>query len=436
MSDKIKYDIEWFESAELGERYCRIRIPGRPELYVFPKDLTNTYALAAVKYGSCDSKFRVGGKNDFISVPDGVAHFLEHKMFTDEDGSDAFEKFSAIGADANAYTTYDRTVYLFNCTDNFESAYKTLLHMVTHPYFTADTVKKEEGIIEQEIAMYNDDPDDICYQNLMNAMYKIHPVKISVCGTARSISQITPATLYDCHRTFYNASNMVTVVCGRVDPVLAAEILGSEIPYSEPVSIERFLYSEPAGVTEHRVYTERQVSKPLFCIGIKDSDISPEPGERLRRHLILRVLCRMIFASSGDLYNELYNDGLLTSPFEYNHEYTENYSHVIISGASDKPDEVYLRVKEHINSMLKNGIDGVAFERCRRVILSDIIGRYDSTEDIANTIVGSAFAGQDIFNEGKIVSGLTVGDAGEVMAKFFGGDAYSLSVTAPIGSEI
>jgi predicted Zn-dependent peptidase len=425
----------WFNSAELGEKYCRINIPGRPDIYVFPKDMANTYAVAAVRYGSCDSKFRIGGS--LITVPDGIAHFLEHKMFTGEDGSDVFERFTSLGADANAYTTYDRTVYLFNCTDRFPEAYSTLLHMVTHPYFTDETVKKEQGIIAQEIGMYEDDPDDVCYQNLLNAMYKNHPVKINVCGTVGSIGRITPKMLYDCHRTFYNPSNMVTIVCGRVEPEAVIEMVCNEIPFSEPVRTERCRYDEPGEVAGERVYAEKQVSKPLFSIGVKDININEDKIQQLRKHLLLKIILRMIFASSGDLYNRLYCDGLLTSPFSYSHDFSDSFSHLIISGSSDRPDEVYKRVRDYIADMQKKGIDSAAFERCRRVVLSDIIARYDSTEDIANSLVSSAFAGVDIFLEGQIVSLLTPKDAESLFTdeKFFGGDRFALSVVAPIAAK-
>ncbi len=431
----MNYDIEWFESFELGERYCRIKIAGRPVTYVFPKDMTNTYALVALKYGSCDTVIRLG-EEDSLTIPDGTAHFLEHKMFTNEDGSDSFERFAALGAEANAYTSHDRTVYLFNCTDNFRDAYRELLHMVTHPYFTDQTVKKEQGIISQEIAMYDDDPDDVCYLNLLEVMYSTHPVKNKVCGSVESILSITPELLYSCHRAFYGAANMVSIVCGRVDPAEVAGIVAREIAAQEPMARPAvYTPSEPKGVHRELSYAERQVSKPIFCIGIKGADISPQPAGRRALHLTLRILCRMIFASSGDLYNAIYDDGLMPSPFLYNHDYSENYSHVIVSGSSERPEEVYSRVREYIEKLCKEGIDPADFERCRRVLLADIIARYDSTEDIANSLIGCAFWDLDIFEDGRVVSHLTVTEAERLLRKYFVGEAFALSVVSPISSD-
>ncbi len=430
----MNYDIEWFESSELGERYCRIRIPGRPLIYVFPKDMTNTYALVALKYGSCDTVVSLPG-GDPLTIPDGTAHFLEHKMFTDEDGSDSFERFAALGAEANAYTSHDRTVYLFNCTDNFRESYRELLHMVTHPYFTDQTVKKEQGIISQEIAMYDDDPDDVCYLNLLDVMYSTHPVKNKVCGSAESILDITPELLYSCHRAFYSAANMVSIVCGRVDPaevagIVAREIAAHELEARPTVSPP----SEPRGVRQEFSYAERQVSKPIFCIGIKGASVSPHPAERREVHLALKIICRMIFASSGDLYNGIYDDGLMPSPFSYSHDYSENYSHVIVSGSSERPEAVYSRVREYIEKLCREGIDPEAFERCRRVLLADIIARYDSTEDIANSLIGCAFWDLDIFEDGRIVSRMTAAEAERLLGKYFVGEAFALSVVSPISS--
>ncbi|MGI6167769.1 MAG: EF-P 5-aminopentanol modification-associated protein YfmH [Eubacteriales bacterium] len=428
-------EVRWFESPTLGERYCKITSPGRPVIYVFPKDLINTYALVAVKYGSIDRKFKPDGKADFIEVPDGVAHFLEHRMFTDEEGNDIFERFAALGADANAYTSYDRTVYYFNCTENFKEAFGVLLHMVAHPCFTDEQVTREQAIIAQEIRMYDDEPEDVCYQNLLAAMYHVHPVRVNICGTVTSIAEITPELLYDCHRTFYSAGNMVIIVCGRVDPGRVAEIVEANIPVSEAAGPLRFVYEEPAEVISRRITARRQVSKPVFAIGIKNTDISPDPVARLREHLLQRVLTRMIFAASGELYNSLYDKEIITAPFAYSYDSAPSgsYSHVIITGSAEDPDKVFERTVEYIAALCGRGIDKADFERCRRVVLSRMVGRFDSTERIANAMIASAFRGIDIFEEKKVLEGLTGEDAEMLLRKFYKEDRFVLSVVLPTG---
>lgn len=427
--------IEWFESPSLGERYCRIELPGRPTVYVFPKDMTNTYALVAVKFGSADNSFIQPGGDEFVTLPDGTAHFLEHKMFADECGKDAFETFAALGADSNAYTSHDRTVYLFNTSERFEEAYTALLHMVTHPCFTEENVEREQGIIAQEIKMYEDDPDDVCYRNMLKALYSKHPLRREVCGSVASISKITPGTLYGCHAAFYNPSNMVTIVCGRADPEIIADIVCREVEPHESVSVVRAAVDEPDEVALHRVTVRRQVAKPLFCIGIKDKKPSADPASSRRRRLLISLLNRLLFSTSGELYNRLYNDGLITSPLYYSVEMGDNYSFVILNGSSNDPDKVLERVLGHIEQLVSTGISPADFERCRRVRLSEIIGRYDSTEDIANSMIGCATRGLDIFEDSRVVESLRLTEAEELLRELYVPERFVLSVVLPLESK-
>lgn len=430
MSEERK--IEWLTSRELGERYCRIEMPGRPAVYVFPKDMTNTYALAAFKFGSADNRFIPRGGSGYINLPDGIAHFLEHKMFADECGRDAFESFAALGADANAYTSPDRTVYLFNTTGNFEKAYVELLKMVAHPCFTDDNVEKERGIIEQEIRMYEDDPEDVCYRNMLRALYSRHPLRREVCGSAASISRITPGLLYDCHAAFYNPANMVSVVCGAADPEAVADIVCREIPAGGGAPLVRPACDEPEAVASPRVSVRRQVSKPIFCVGIKDAVPPADPAAARRRRMLISLVNRLLFAASGELYNGLYNDGLITSPLSYSVDMGINYSFVTLTGASGDPGEVLSRIVEHISLLRERGISFADFERCRRVRLAEIIGRYDSTEDIANSMIGCAVAGLDIFDDGRLLAGLDPGEAGELLRELYIPERMALSEVLPL----
>ena len=218
-----------YKSALLREHYYEMRHRSGLSVYVFPKKLTSTYAILSTRYGAMDTGFRASdGK--FVTVPDGVAHFLEHKLFENPDGSDSFAKFSVWGADANAYTTANRTAYLFSCTEHFSEALEELLTFVTTPYFTPETVKKEQGIIAEEIRMYDDSPWDRCFQQLMEAMYAECGIRKNICGTERSIGEITDRLLYDCYRIFYQLSNMALVVCGDVTPEEVAAVCDRILP--------------------------------------------------------------------------------------------------------------------------------------------------------------------------------------------------------------
>ncbi len=423
--------IEWFSSARLGERYCRISMPECPTAYVFPKNMSNIYALCAVRYGSVDRSYKTSG-GDQIILPDGIAHFLEHKMFTQPDGKDAFDIFSEHGADANAYTTYDRTVYLFNCTDNFSQSFSTLLDLVTRPHFTEETVAKEQGIIEQEIGMYDDDPEAVCYENMLSAMYSEHPVKINVCGTAESIKQITPKMLYDCHSVFYNPDNMVVIVCGMVEPELVANLISKQASWGKPVSFERCAPREISLPCKKQVVAQMKVSIPLFALGFKETHFLPSAYERHRQDLVASILERMLFSTSSELYNELYDKGLLTSPLSVGRIAEGGYAFTEICGSSNRIDEIYDRIISHICKKKACGLSNDDFVRCKRKRLGDAISRFDSTEEIANSLIGYVFDGLDILNDPEMIDAITFEDVNKLFDEMYHEQNAAVSFMMPI----
>ena len=277
-----------FHSAHLRERYTRLEHPSGLAIYVFPKALTTTYALFSTKYGSVDSCF-VNERGETVTSPDGVAHFLEHKLFDNPDGSDSFGRFSQLGADANAYTTYNRTAYLFSCTEGFSESLEELLRFVTTPYFTDASVRKEQGIIAEEIRMYEDNPWDRGFQRLLERMYPLHPVSRNVCGSVESIGEITPQLLYDCYHAFYRLSNMVLVVCGDVTVEQVLEVADRVLP-SEPArpALTSLRPKDLEPPLRHTVEERMQVSKPLFCIGFKDGTPGDTPEAPVMRPPTLR----------------------------------------------------------------------------------------------------------------------------------------------------
>ena len=286
------------ESALLGEHYFEtVHASGLP-IYVFPKKMSTTYAMLAVRFGSVDNSTDADGK---ILLPDGVAHFLEHKLFANEDGSDSFERFAALGADANAYTAHTRTVYLFSCTERFEESLAELLTFVTHPFFTDESVKKEQGIIAEEIRMCRDDPYDRCYRNMLTGLYATHPVRVDICGSESSVYAITKEDLYAAYRTFYTPENMALVVCGDVmpDTVLSVADACLDGVRAGGVPVPRRRVAEPACV--HAPYTSvrGQVAKPIFAIGVKDTDFGENDDACTRRSAVMEILAEMLFGDTG-----------------------------------------------------------------------------------------------------------------------------------------
>ena len=421
---------EWFVSDRLRERYCRIALPGKPEVYVFPKQFSSTYALCAVKYGSIDQRYALPDGTEII-LPDGVAHFLEHKMFTQPDGQDAFDIFSSLGADANAYTSYDRTVYLFNCTSNFDSSFSTLLNMVTHPFFTTDGIEKEKAIIRQEIDMYDDDPDTVCYENMLSALYEKHPVRLNVCGTVKSIDSITDKLLYDCHRMFYNPENMIIVVCGPATPEQVVEIVNKEFEQRNRVDITRRTCPETLPPLRKSVTAKMRVSMPLFAMGFKELELDKDPHRRHRKDMVASILERMLFSSSSELYNELYDQKLITAPLSVGRMAEADYAFTELCGAADNAELVCQKIISHINKKRTYGLDIDSFERCQRLRLGDAISRFDSVEEIANGIVGYAFDRMDILKDPDIIESITFDDVCELFETMYHEKDMAISYVLP-----
>ncbi len=269
-------NIRKVESALLREFYYEIDHPSGLKILVYPKEkYTSTYAMFGTHYGSIDTDFRLSGETEFTSVPEGIAHFLEHKLFESED-LDAFERYAKTGASANAYTSFDKTCYLFSCTDNFTDSLEILLDFVTHPYFTEATVQKEQGIIGQEIQMCRDEAGWESLFLLLRAMYRNCPVRIDIAGTVESISHITADLLYKCYNTFYNLSNMVLCVAGNVTPEAVLEVADRILKPATPVNIERKFHEEPRAVKEEYAEETLAVASPIFSLGFKETIASPE----------------------------------------------------------------------------------------------------------------------------------------------------------------
>ncbi len=423
-----------FSSELLREKYWHIEHDSGLSIYVFPKKLTTTYALFATKYGSMDNAFFADGEE--VTVPDGIAHFLEHKLFENVDGSDSFSRFSALGADANAYTSYDRTAYLFSCTEHFEDSLAELLTFVTSPYFTEASVKKEQGIIAEEIRMYEDNPWERGQSMLLSALYHSHPVRKNICGSPASIKRITPELLYRCHSTFYRLSNMALVVCGDVSTEAVLAVADRILPAKgERAKPRRLLPAEPDTVATPRITCKMQVSKPLFSIGIKDPDIPADPKERLWRDAAMTLLSEILFSRAGEFYNRLFEEGMITPSFYSGYSSTESFAYHCISGESDAPLAVLDRVKEYLAKVRAEGIDQDVFERCRRVLYSDELRAYDSSEEIANRLLAFVFDDAEMFSYPTLLQGIAKEELENLLRDSFAKDHFAISIVYPLDGE-
>jgi len=362
------------------------------EIFVMRKDFASAYALFGTRYGSFDNVFTLEGER--VSVPHGIAHFLEHKMFETEDGQDTFELFSEIGADANAYTSTDRTVYLFSCTEDFYSAFEVLIKMVLTPVFTKENVNKEQGIIAQEIKMCEDRPSNTLHYNLMRAMYEKNPVRIPIAGTVESIARITPELLYKCYNAFYRMNNMAICVCGDVEAEKILSIVERYIPDEKSEAVVFEECEDTAAVFEPVIRAEAEIAKPLFSIGIKlcEADNENSPA--------LAVLCEALFGTSEDFYGEVFENELVSS-YNYYYEYSRPCSYFEVGGDSLSPDEVLSKVKALAASVAENGVSREAFERAKRKVYADTVRIFDSSENIAEEMFESFLTGESFIDSAE-----------------------------------
>ena len=368
-----------------------MKIIENSKVMIIPKKgIQKKYVIWGTNYGSNDSKFVVPGEEKETEVPKGVAHFLEHKMFEQENGVNSLDALTALGVDANAYTTNDHTAYLFECTENFYPALDELMDYVQHPYFTDENVEKEKGIIGQEIMMYDDYPEWKVYLNAMEAMYHEHPVKLDITGTIETISHIDKSILYKCYNTFYNPSNMAMVVCGDFEPEELLEEIKKRLIYKKANGeIKRIYPEEKEEIVKEKIEQNMDVSQPLFAIGIKDKLVDTK--ERVRKHIAIEILLNIIIGKSSKLYKELYDEGILFATPGLDYEFARGYAHILITGQSPSPDEIFERFKNTVENIKKEGIDSEEFCRIKKRIYGEYVKEYNDVADIARMFLADFF---------------------------------------------
>ncbi len=373
--------MKLIESLNIKEKAYIEKLENGMTVIIIPKNTTNKkYVIWGVNFGSIDNHFKVNGEE--IYIPDGVAHFLEHKMFEQENSTNSLDKLMALGIDANAYTTNDHTAYLFECTEHFYEGLDELMNYVQNPYFTDENVEKEKGIISQEIRMYDDDPGWQLYMSILDCLYKENPIKIDIAGTVDSIKEINKDTLYKCYNTFYAPNNMTLVVCGDFEPKDILEQIKCRITKNSlDEKIERIYPTSNEKINKKNIEREMNVSMPLFAIGFKD--IKGMNDEIIKKHIAIEILLNMLVGESSNLYKELYDAGTLLEEPDMDYEFSKQYAHVVISGQSERPDDVYNKLKDEIEKYIKNGLDSKHFERIKKKVYGDYVVEYNNIADIS-----------------------------------------------------
>ncbi len=463
--------LDWIlhENKRLEEAHYETRHPNGLRIRVAPKELSAAYAILGVEYGSRD-RF-AGGVH-----PAGVAHFLEHKMFERADGSGWEDDFSALGAEVNAYTSDDCTAYMFSATERVDEALEALLRMVSELSVTKASVARERGIIAEEIRMNADDPWEVAYANMLRGLYPPvkrrwltwvgNPVREEICGTVASIRRITPAVLRRAHARFYTPANMVLAVSGRITPAeveaIAERVWPSATPaapWTPPPSRRARkpvgdLVGDPSGalggaevidrgaVFKPRVTVSMETAKPLFSIGIKLPQVPDTPAklaELARLERCMTLLSEMLFSRSGDLYDQLFEEGLVSPGISYGSSLGrpslgsagDGYGYFYLSGECDDPQRVYEAFTRYVADLTQKGIDPGAFTRARRTMYADYVYGFDSTEGIASALMTTALDGVGLYDPAELDRTITPEELFDLLCTAFKPSQYTLSTVMP-----
>lgn len=425
--------MQVIENLKVKEKVYIEKLDNGLTVMIIPKKgIEKKYMIWGTNYGSNDSVFVVPGEDKEITVPNGVAHFLEHKLFEQENGTNSLDTLTALGVDANAYTTNDHTAYLFECTDNFYEAMDELMDYVQHPYFTDENVEKEKGIIGQEIMMYDDYPDWRVYLNAMKAMYHNNPIKIDITGTQETISKIDKDILYKCYNTFYNPSNMLLVVSGDFKPEeMIKEVQKRLIDKNSNGKIKRIYPEEPEDIVQEKIEEKLEVSRPMYTIGIKDkvNECSLEnKSEVVKKHIAIQILLNILIGRSSNLYKKLYDEGIISFAPSADYEFGKTYAHILITGQAEDPEKVYNELKQEIRKLKTEGINNDDFNRMKKMIYGGYIRDYDDIVDMSKMFLSDYFKGISSFDYLEEIEGLNVEYLHQMLNDVFKEEKMVLSI--------
>ncbi|MBQ8349854.1 MAG: insulinase family protein [Ruminococcus sp.] len=414
------------KSERTGDSCIHVKHKSGLDIYICEMPgFSSVEALFGTKYGSVNTMFKMRDDEDYTVVPEGIAHFLEHKLFENED-CDVFELYAKTGASGNAFTSFDKTCYLFNCSKNYQESLRILLDFVQKPYFTQATVDKEQGIIGQEIKMTNDNPDWRLFFNLLRGMYHNHPVKIDIAGTVESIAQIDAELLYKCYYTFYNLNNMVLSIAGNINAEEVLAICDECLKPCEDKGLETVFPDEPDSIVTPEIYENQPVGATLFSIGYKCASCSGM--ERLKKTMAASIAASMLTDASTDMYKKLLDEEIINSSFASEVFYGDGYFTVIFSGESDKPEIVRKSLSNEIGRIIADGLNEKDFARIKKSTYGALIRELNNVEAVANLLINAHMDGVSPYDTINVLSELTSGDVYEFIKNELCEDKTVLSV--------
>ena len=405
-------------SEELGETTFSTTLSNGLEVHICKKKgFSKKIGLFGTKYGSVTNDFIDITTNERVKVPDGIAHFLEHKLF-EKEGANALDLFSKMGVSSNAYTSFDQTVFYFETVEKFDDSVKMLVKLIKEPYFTSENVEKEQGIIGQEISMYDDDQNFMVYFNALRAMYQNNPVRIDIAGTIESISHITAEMLYTCYNTFYSPQNMFLIVVGDVDVEKTIDLIEESINQYDVKSdskIVKYMEEEPREIAQKEIVQKMDIYLPGLCIGYK-LDLC-DGKEVLKNECIADIISDMYFSRLSDFFAEEYNKGYINDSIDFIYEGSETFSHIIISTTSTNINELEKDILSYINKIKFEPIDEELFEIVKRKKIGENILSSDSLGISYRRIIDSILNNVSIYYDVETYNSITSKDIKEFLNK-------------------
>ncbi len=425
--------MQIIENDKIKEKVYIKKLQNGLTIMVIPKKGSQKkYIIWGVNYGSVDNHFMVNDEE--FKVPDGIAHYLEHKMFEQRNGKNSLDVLTSLGVDANAYTTNNLTAYLFESTDNFYEALDEFMDYVQNPYYTDENVEKERGIIEQEIMMYDDYPEWAMYMNAMRLMYHNNPINIDIAGTKESIAKIDKENLYRVYNNFYVPENMAIVFCGDIDEKEIFEELEKRITMkSNSNDVKRIIADEPEEIVEKRKEINMDISMPIFTIAYKDKKYDDK--DMVKRDLAVEIIMYIIIGKSSSLYRRLYEEGLIYSDFGFDYEFARNYSHVYIQGQSYEVEKVINEIKNEFDYFINQGISDKDFSRIKRKLYGDFVRAFNDVANIGNNFINKYFKGSNLFDYIEEFEALNKDYVEEVLKEVFKEEKKVVSIVNPIQNE-
>ncbi len=421
--------MQIIENDKIKEKLYIEKLDNGLTIMVLPKKTTKKYIVWSANFGSIDNKFYAPGEKILTVLPDGIAHYLEHKLFEQKNGTNSLDVLSSLGVDANAYTTNNHTSFLFECTDNFYEALDEFMDYVQNPYFTDENVEKERGIIEQEIMMYQDYPEWALYMNAIKCMYENNEINIDIAGTKESIAQIDKEKLYTIYDSFYRPDNMVIVVSGDFEPKEIIEEIKNRITLKQnSKSIKRIYNDEPENISQKRIEKNMDISMPCFILGFKDNDRSVT---KVKKDIALNIICSILFGTSSKFFQKLYEDGKILNEPSVSYEFTQNYAHLLIQCQTNFVDDVIKEIENRIEEIKINGIDEKEFEITKRKIYGEFVKDYNNISTICNNLVVNYFRNINSFEYFEEFESVNKEYIQKVLKDVFNNDKKVVSIINP-----